>query len=54
MYCNCPGIDWEHGTLTDSYVPQHYREKLITLIQDTQMSQLVTFPTRGNNIVTGF
>ena len=48
---NCPGIDWEHGTLTDSYVPQHYRDKLITLIQDTQMSQLVTFPTRGNNIL---
>ena len=48
---NCPGIDWEHSTLTDSYVPQHYREKLITLIQDTQMSQLVTFPTRGINIL---
>ena len=32
-------------------VPQHYREKLITLTQDTQMSQLVTFPTRGNNIL---
>ena len=48
---NCPGIDWEHGTLTDSYVPQLYLEKLITLIQDTQMSQLVIFPTRGINIL---
>jgi len=46
---NCQGIDWEHGTLINSYVTNHYREKLITLSQDTQMSQLVTFPTRGNN-----
>ncbi|XP_065886047.1 uncharacterized protein [Dysidea avara] len=46
---NCPGIDWEHGTLTESYVPCHFREKLITLAEDTQMSQLVTFPTRRNN-----
>ena len=33
------------------YVPHHYCEKLITLAQDTQMSQLVTFPTKGNNIL---
>jgi len=46
---NCPGIDWEHGTLTDSYVPCHYREKLITLAEDTQLSQLFSFTTRGNN-----
>ena len=46
---NCPGIDWEHGTLTESYVPCHFREKLITVAEDTQMSQLVTFPTRRNN-----
>ena len=37
--------------MTDSNVPQHYREKLITLIKDTQMSLLVTFPNRGNNIL---
>ena len=43
---NCPGIDWEHGTLTDSYMPCHFHEKLM---KDTQMSQLVTFPTRGND-----
>ena len=46
---NCPGIDWEHSTLTDPYVPCHFCVKLITLAEDTQMSQLVTFPTRGNN-----
>ena len=46
---NCPGIDWEHGTLTESCVPYHFREILIALAEDTQMSQLVTFPTRGNN-----
>ena len=48
---NCPGIDWEHGTLTDSYVPCCLREKLISLSQDTQMFQTVTFPTRAQNIL---
>ena len=48
---NCPGIDWEHGTLTDSYVPCYFREKLISLSQDTQLFQMVTFPTRAQNIL---
>ena len=46
---NCPGIDWEHGTLTESYILCHFRQKLITLAHDTQISQLVTFPTRAHN-----
>ena len=46
---NCPGIDWEHGTLIDSYVPCYFQEKLISLSQDTQF-QMVTFPTRAQNI----
>ena len=48
---NSPSIDWEHGTLLDSYVPCHLREKLISLSQDTQMFQIVTFPTRAQNIL---
>jgi len=48
---NCPGIDWEHGTLTDSYMPCYFREKLISLSQDTQLFQMVTFPTRAQNIL---
>lgn len=48
---NCPGIDWEHGTILDSYVSHRFREKLISLVQDTQMYQVVTFPTRAQNIL---
>ena len=48
---NSPGIDWEHGTLIDSYAPCYLREKLISLSQDTQMFQMVTFPTRAQNIL---
>ena len=48
---NCPGIDWEYGTLLDSYVSHRFREKLIALSQDTQMLQVVTFPTRAQNIL---
>ena len=47
---NCLGIDWEHGTLLDSYVLHRFQEKLITLSQDTQMLQVVIFPTRSQNI----
>ena len=48
---NSPGIDWEHGTLIDSYAPCYPREKLISLSQDTQMFQMVNFPTRAHNIL---
>ena len=48
---NRPGIDWEYGTLLDSYVSHRFREKLIALSQDTQMLQVVTFPTRAQNIL---
>ena len=48
---NCPGIDWEHGTLTDMYVPCYFQENLISLSQDTQLFQMVTFPTRVQNIL---
>ena len=46
---NCPGVDWHHGTLTESYVSRHFRQQLLTLSQDAHMSQLVTFPTRAQN-----
>ena len=48
---NSPGIDWEHGTLIDSYAPCYLREKLISISQDTLMFQMVTFPTRAQNIL---
>ena len=51
---NCPGIDWEHGTLTESYLSHPFREKLLELVQDFQLDQLVTFPTRGMNILDLF
>ena len=47
---NCPGIDWEHGlSLTDTYTSRILREKLLSVSQDFQLSQIVTFPTRGMN-----
>ena len=46
---NYPAIDWQHGTLTESYISCHFRQNLITLSQDTQMSQLVTFLTKPQN-----
>jgi len=46
---NCPGIDWENNTLTDSYVSCEFREKLIDFSHNNQLSQLVTFPTRVQN-----
>ena len=46
---NCPGIDWEHGTLLDSYISHRFQETLIALSQDTQMLRVVTFPTRAQN-----
>ena len=49
--CNSPGIDWEYGTLIDSYATCYLREKLISLSQDTLMFQMVTFPIRAQNIL---
>jgi len=47
---NCPGIDWEHGlSLTDTYTSRILREKLLSVSQDFQLSQIVIFPTRGMN-----
>ena len=48
---NCPGINWQSGTLTDSYLPCCFREKLISLSQDAQLEQIVCFPTRSLNIL---
>ena len=42
---NCPGIDWEHGILMESYISQSFRRKFLEIIQNTQIEQLVTFPT---------
>ena len=48
---NCPGIDWENSTLINSYVSCHFREKLIDLSHNYQLSQLVTFPIRAQNVL---
>ena len=48
---NCPGIDWELECLTDSYIPSHIREELIEFAHDARLDQIVTFPTRANNIL---
>ena len=48
---NCPGIDWQSGTLTDSYLLCYSREKLISLSQEAQLEQIVPFPTRGPNML---
>ena len=48
---NCLGIDWHTETLTDSYVSTLLRETLIEIVDDYQLQQVVTFPTRGNNLL---
>jgi len=48
---NCPGINWQNGTLLDSYVSCQFREKLISLSQNNCLFQVVTFPTREQNIL---
>ena len=48
---NCPGIDWHTETLTDSYISTLLRETLIEIVDDYQLQQVVTFPTRGNNLL---
>jgi len=48
---NCPGVDWSAGTLTESYISPTLREALITAMDDCLMQQVVTFPTRGSNIL---
>ena len=48
---NCPGIDWQSGTLTDLYLPCCFREKLISLSQEAQLEQIVFFPLRGPNML---
>ena len=48
---NCPGIDWHTETLTDSYVSTLLRETLIEIVDDYQLQQVVTFSTRGNNLL---
>ena len=46
------GIDWQTETLTDSYVSTLLRETLrIEIVDDYQLQQVVTFPTRGNNLL---
>jgi len=47
---NCPDIDWEHGLLlTDTYMPKFLQEKLLSLSQNFQLNQMITFPPRGMN-----
>ena len=48
---NCPGIDWSGHILSDSYVPISLRERLIRFLDYFHLTQIVTFPTRGSNIL---
>ena len=48
---NCPGVDWSTGTLTESHISLTLRDTLITAMDDCLMQQVVTFPTRGSNIL---
>ena len=42
---------WSTGILTESYVSLTLGETLITTMDDCLMQQVVTFPTRGSNIL---
>ena len=48
---NCPGIDWAHGCLTDSYISASFRERLVTISNNLFLDQVITVPTRGPNIL---
>ena len=48
---NCPSIVWHTETLTDSYISTFLREALIEIADDYQLQQVVTFPTKGNNLL---
>ena len=48
---NCSGIEWSTGTLFESYISPTLRDTLITTMDDFLMQQVVTFPTRGTNIL---
>jgi len=48
---NCPEVDWVSGSLVDSYVTETFRKSLITLAHNSMLEQIVTQPTRGNNIL---
>ena len=40
---NCPGIDWLHNSLTDSYMSVSFREKLVTISDDMFLDQVVKY-----------
>jgi len=48
---NSPGIDWSSGCLTESYLTATFRESLLLLSQDFLLEQIVTEPTRKENIL---
>jgi len=48
---NCPGMDWPSGSLVDSYITANFRKSLITFAHNFMLEQIVTQPTRGNNIL---
>ena len=48
---NSPGINWSDVTLTESYVPASFREKLIEVTDEFHLEQLVLEPTRQYNIL---
>jgi len=45
------GIDWGSGDLTESYLSASFKESLIILSQDFLLEQIVTEPTRLDNIL---
>ena len=48
---NSPGINWSDGTLSDFYVSISFREKIIDIIEEFHLEQLVLEPTRQYNIL---
>ena len=48
---NSSGIRWSDGTLTESYVPVPFREKVIDIMEEFHLKQLVLEPTQQNNIL---
>ena len=46
---NSPGINWSDSTLSESYVLISFREKLIEVIDEFYLEQLVLEPTRQYN-----
>jgi len=48
---NCPEVEWVSGSLVDSYITANFHKSLITFAHNSMLEQIVTQPTRENNIL---